>query len=795
MLIRAQHFGWSLGLQVALGLAVTSASAESPSPASEATGSRTGPATSDPDTRESTNREPTGHEQTNREPTGHEQSFSHSGVSMPVALDTRVAPVVVQKEVQIILELVLDETGAVTQVTLITGPEPLASDVQRQALAWKFRPAYRGSQPTSARIQFLVRFTPEPETPPPPVLEGADGQPADTSANPNAGPPPRSPSVPRAERMSEIVVVGKSQDPASTRLTRAEVQNIAGAFGDPLRAIDVMPGVTPIATGLPLFFVRGAPPGNVGYFIDGIRIPLLYHGFLGPSVIHPAFIEDVTLNAGPMPVRFGRFAGASVEAGLAEPRQSFRAEASVRLFDAGAFVEAPFAEGRGYVMVGGRYSFTALLVSLLSPGIQAEYWDYQAMAGYRFSKRDEIRIFGFGAYDFFTGGTDNLGGTEFHRVDARYRHEFDSKTNLIIGASTGRDRTRSTAGYLGDTVILSRARFEHDADWGKLRIGGDLSVDNYDSLIDKTVPEPEVYEELFPARTDVSGGMYVDTVLFPKGRIRVTPGVRVDVFSSLGDVIAAVDPRIFAEFQVTKGVRVVQGLGLAHQSPNFVPNVPGAQVGGLEGGLQESLQAESRLEVELPWEVKGTLTGFINGTQRLSDPIGLNQTLSIDETSKTDRAFGRAMGIEIMLHRPLTRRLGGIVSYTLMSTHRGYDNISTVSGYDRPNMLNLALTYDFGGHVRGSAKMSLAEGIPGRRTTEDGFVFDGSRSVPLFRLDLKLEKRWYLTETTYLGANVEVLNATYSPNVARRTCGVNGCVDQGTAPLILPSIGVEFGWR
>jgi hypothetical protein len=65
------------------------------------------------------------------------------------------------------------------------------------------------------------------------------------------------------------------------------VRELPGAFGDPFRAIEVLPGVTPIATGLPYFYVRGAPPGNVGYFLDGVRVPYLYHIGLGPSVIHP----------------------------------------------------------------------------------------------------------------------------------------------------------------------------------------------------------------------------------------------------------------------------------------------------------------------------------------------------------------------------------------------------------------------------------------------------------------------------------------------------------------------------
>ena len=82
----------------------------------------------------------------------------------------------------------------------------------------------------------------------------------------------------------EVTVLGELPAPGVQTITRAEVRLLPGAFGDPFRAIDVLPGVTPLASGLPYFFVRGAPPGNVGYLLDGIRVPLLYHIGLGPSL-------------------------------------------------------------------------------------------------------------------------------------------------------------------------------------------------------------------------------------------------------------------------------------------------------------------------------------------------------------------------------------------------------------------------------------------------------------------------------------------------------------------------------
>ena len=64
-----------------------------------------------------------------------------------------------------------------------------------------------------------------------------------------------------------------------------EVRQVPGAFGDAFRVMEALPGVTPMVSGLQFVFVRGAPPGNNGSYIDGVRIPLLYHVGAGPNVL------------------------------------------------------------------------------------------------------------------------------------------------------------------------------------------------------------------------------------------------------------------------------------------------------------------------------------------------------------------------------------------------------------------------------------------------------------------------------------------------------------------------------
>src|SRR5690606_2516923 len=194
--------------------------------------------------------------------------------------------------------------------------------------------------------------------------------------------------------------------------------------------------------------------------------------------------------------------------------------------------------------------------------------------------------------------------------------------------------------------------------------------------------------------------------------------------------------------RITPTLRTVHGIGVAHQTPNFVPQVPGAQVGGLPGGLQRSLHASAALEADLPWRISGSIGAFINGTERMSDPIGLSQTFDIDERSGERRAFGRAAGFELYLKKPLTERIGGLLSYTFSRASRSFGFIQTVPGYERPHVLNAALSYDFGHQLRLSGKFVYASGIPGRRSTGVDYVFDGERSRPFVRLDLKLSKRW-----------------------------------------------------
>jgi TonB family protein len=390
-------------------------------------------------------------------------------------------------DASIIVTLTVETDGSVSHVTALQTNEPFSSQAVNAAQAWRFQPATRLGAAVRARIRVRVDF--HPPLPREPTAT-SEQQPQPTELGARSQPPP---TEPRAARPVEIEVRGVKMDPSRTAsLSRAEVRQIPGAFGDPFRAIEIMPGVTPIVSGLPFFFVRGAPPGDVGYFLDGIRLPLLFHIGAGPSVVHPALIERVDLYPGGYPARYGRFSGGIVSGETAPPANELHGEYNVRFFDAGALLELPFAEHRGELLLSGRHAFTAALFSLVSPTTKLDYWDYQARASYAVGPKDTLSVLSLGSYDFLGQRTATrvipLFGTEFHRLDARYDHTLSQSGKLRLAVSAGLDRSQLPDDrFVRDRSLGARSEVGLQLSPDVLmRFGTDVTLDSYDVQIDTT---------------------------------------------------------------------------------------------------------------------------------------------------------------------------------------------------------------------------------------------------------------------------------------------------------------------
>lgn len=727
----------------------------------------------------------------------------------------------------VLLELVVEKDGSVSSATVIDGAEPFAERARSTALTWRFAPAQRANEPVAARIRARVEFHREPEETSAPVGPAVPATPATPA--PAVAPPAATPAEPAVE----VTVVGARREIGQTTLSKSDVREMPGAFGDAFRAIEALPGVTPLTSGVPYFYVRGAPPNNAGYYVDGIRVPLLFHLGLAQSVIHPGLIDHVDFFPSAAPARYGGFAGPVIAGQTREPASELRGEAHVRLVDAGALVEAPFAGGRGSALVAGRYGYPGAVLSAVTSELQIGYWDYQARASWQLGGSDTVGLFAFGSHDYLANRSPSGDPeasqemieqfvSDFHRLDLRYDHAL-SEGRIRLALTGGYDSQGAEPTYMTNRSLGARLEVEQKLTPAlRFRGGADARLDHYGIEITRRGPlEPTVPQSADPPPTNLTAGIYSDFVWRMTPRVELVPGARFDLYGSsrrneppstgrARTVRPAVDPRLSARVSISPGFAWLSAFGLSHQYPSLrVGEVPAPML-SIPGfpfehrRLQSAAQASQGFELALPADLTFTATGFYSHFWGLTDlsascfqyepgsgppPMPGVPVVPPYVCPNNEPVRGRAYGLELMLRRPFSKRLSGWLSYTLSRatkqahflTSAGDENVATVpSEFDRTHVLNAILAYDLGRRWRVGARLLFYTGTP--YSALDGSLpvppYNAYRNPAFYRVDFRLEKRWRLGQNGSIAFVLEGQNVTLSKEVSGL---IMDCEGQGSS--------------
>ncbi|MGC4116230.1 MAG: TonB family protein [Myxococcales bacterium] len=421
-------------------------------------------------------------------------------------------------------------------------------------------------------------------------------------------------------------------------LESAELREVPGTMGDPFRVVMLMPGVSGVLSGVAYPVVRGSSPASTGYFLDGVRVPLLFHLFLGPAVIHPDLIGGLDFYPGAPPPEFGRLLGGVIDGHTAAPREGrVRGSVYADLINAGAFVEVPIAATGTDVTVSGRYSYSAALLGLVAnagagpkdPRYVLDFWDYQARVEQKLLG-GKLRLFGFGSSDRVgteaqdPSASTALQAVSFHRIDARWQRRLLGGL-FEIGGTWGRDDLgfhsqaygdAKTDFRLGEDSWAARARWS--LEWGEhveLQLGADL--DHRATRVTLGVDGGPV-SELPPVKIDqplavgtFTGG-WAQLVLRGAGWT-VVPGVRADAFHLVPRVeYGAVEPRLTVRKEIVDSLTIKGAAGLYHQAPTTLIQLPVVDMSGLIYGLQEVVQVDLGVEWKILDGLELTVDGYVN---------------------------------------------------------------------------------------------------------------------------------------------------------------------------------------
>jgi TonB-dependent receptor-like protein len=593
-------------------------------------------------------------------------------------------------------------------------------------------------------------------------------------------------------RSFETVVRSKPAQP-EVRLEAEELTQTPGTLGDPFRAIESLPGVATIAWPAPVYAVRGSNPGNTGFFLDGIRVPALFHFALGPSVIHPYFFESLEFFPGGYPARYGRYAAGIVSADTrAAAEDRIHSSVDIRLFDAGAMVSAPFP-GNGAVAVAGRYSYTAGLVSLLNQDIRLEYWDYQLRADRRFGPF-QLGLLAFGSGDLLAPRRDetlreiDLG---FHRVSLRAAAPLGGG-RVQASLAVGSDHSKAPiADVYPITVnaISAAPRLAYLLSFAPIDValGFDGEITRYDPVT--TIVRPTGDWDLARKRVAVLLAGYASATVRAGSRLIVTPELRYDSYD-VGDAHASdLAPRLTARLKLRDDTAIKAGGGHFTQLPSLPLQIPGVEAFGLRlFGLQSSWQASLGLETSRLPGLDVTVTGYVQRyvLTDLRDPTPNSPDPLADDFLVRRDAL--SYGLEVLARRPLSQRLHGWLAYTLSNNLRSLGGGAVgPSDWDQRHILNLVVGYRRGPYtVGGRGHLNTGRPFIASMSTGEGF----QRLPTFYQVDLRFDRR-IIYARFILNVYLELVNATLSRQVYSVTETSPGQFKENSFSIVLPSIGVR----
>lgn len=620
------------------------------------------------------------------------------------------------------------------------------------------------------------------------------------SGSATAGPQP-------AAARYQTVVTASRPTPPPTAASQAVVlegevlRSAPGTLGDPFRAIGLLPGVTAPVPFAPMFVLRGTSPGMSGFYLDGMRLPQLFHLLVGGGVVHGGLIERVAFHPGAYDVTYGRLSGGVIAAETRPARDDrHHVEAELRLFDVNALVELRL--GRSVrVVAGGHYGYPGPLLGAIDNKVDLSYWDYV----FRLDLRG-LTIEALGAFDRMRVDSGALGisgslpklGMMFHRVQARQRLArpgFVAEAALVFGldeVGNGRDdkvrkifgEARAALWRIGPiwTLQLGLSGELARISAGQIHIFGFLpwmrsSQQGNAGIEDVASGRRDDLGEIGDERLGASASalLQLSAVLWHK-RLELVLGGRADVYHAAGFTAVGFDPRAMAKLRVLPWLALRVAGGIYQQPPSFPIQLPGIDTFALQLGLQRAVHAAVTEELRLPRGFEVQATGYYQALSRTTDlpPLGALVCAAppIDRLSGATAQLlrqvdGQTYGLELLVRRS-QGRLSGWVAYTLSRSERYLPCGLRPSDYDQTHALNVVAQLQLPRGVQLGARLLVNTGRPETllRLPDLASTLRNNVRMPTYvQLDVRAEKQWQPRRSLRLVLSAELLNATFSESV------------------------------
>jgi hypothetical protein len=612
-----------------------------------------------------------------------------------------------------------------------------------------------------------------------------------------------------------------------------------GAAGDPVKAVQNLPGIAHVSGFSSQVVIQGSAPQDTSYLFDDHEVPLIFHFGGLTSVVTPEAVSGVDYLAAGYGPTYGRAQGGLIDLHMRDPATDrTKGFFFVDTMKSGGLVEGPIDDKSSF-LVTGRYSYLGFLLQAVLQNngqfdltVAPAFGDFGAIYKLKPSASDEVRVVAIASRDQLgflfnepsrtdpgIRGTFN-DETDFFRLIPQWTRKADGGVAYKASLGLGRDIVQINTGddyfNVASSVATQRAEVEAplSPSWKAA-----LGMDNRMSLSRASVNLPLTYGAGGVSNPFSTGSTVNETVekdafygaLFFRNEIRAPgspwtfmPSLRVDYFSDTKELLPA--PRLAGRYALDDTAFLKAATGYYYQPPQPQENSEGVGNPSLTAPwawhITVGAEKDARSQTGTGFQVSGSLFYRDFENQVIPTQALVNQGGALAPEYYSNEGTGVAYGAETLI-RYDKKPWSGWLAYTLSRSLRTEPTAGEhLFQYDQTHNLNLIVAYEEK-NWKYSGRARYVTGDP--TTPVASATFDADNDVyipargalystrldPFFQVDVRIDKKWIFDRSIW-SAYLDVQNATNRKNPEGIRYSYNYSQSQVVSDLpILPTLGVR----